>query len=569
MLDKELLLFIKGKRYYLVLSVLLNTLSLLFNIGLTFSLVYSLYSFVNLNYSDGINYLLLTLFLIFFRILGGYLANSYSIKLANYVTSKLRKETYNKFLSLNTNIPFSINEMSQLSTEGIEQLRLYYSNYLPSFFYSMIAPLILFIVFSFINIYVSLVYLICIPLIPLSIIMVSKWAKKLFNKYWDIYLSLGDSFLDNLRGMKELKIFLYSKKREEELKNSSEDFRKITMKVLTMQLYSVTIMDFVAYGGASIGIVLSLNAIMGGLIWYLGLFLIILGSEFFLPLRRLGSAFHVAMNGMTAGKKIIKLLKIDEVKRDIELTESIKSIDVDNLSYHYENKDNVLNNINLHLERGFYSLIGVSGSGKSTLGKILLNVINGYEGQILINNKYPLNRITLNSFYSKSAYISSSTFIFSKSIRDLFHFYNPTLSDEMILSLLKKVKMDQFISLHGGLDYKINDKVSNISLGEKQRLIIACYLANDYDFYIFDEATSSIDMESEKIILDIILELSKTKIVINITHRIKNSMLSKEIFYLENSRIVETGNFDTLMKQDGKYQKVYNYQLSLEGGNYE
>lgn len=569
MLDKELLLFIKGKRYYLVLNVLFNTLSLLFNIGLTFSLVYSLYSFVNLNYSDGINYLLLTLFLIFFRILGGYLANSYSIKLANYVTSKLRKETYNKFLSLNTNIPFSINEMSQLSTEGIEQLRLYYSNYLPSFFYSMIAPLILFIVFSFINIYVSLVYLICIPLIPLSIIMVSKWAKKLFNKYWDIYLSLGDSFLDNLRGMKELKIFLYSKKREEELKNSSEDFRKITMKVLTMQLYSVTIMDFVAYGGASIGIVLSLNAIMGGLIWYLGLFLIILGSEFFLPLRRLGSAFHVAMNGMTAGKKIIKLLKIDEVKRDIELTESIKSIDVDNLSYHYENKDNVLNDINLHLETGFYSLIGVSGSGKSTLGKILLNVINGYEGQILINNKYPLDRITLNSFYSKSAYISSSTFIFSKSIRELFQFYNPTLNDEMILSLLKKVKMDQFISLHGGLDYKINDKVSNISLGEKQRLIIACYLANDYDFYIFDEATSSIDMESEKIILDIILELSKTKIVINITHRIKNSMLSKEIFYLENSRIVEKGSFDTLMKQDGKYQKVYNYQLSLEGGNYE
>lgn len=569
MLDKELLLFIKGKRYYLVLNVLFNTLSLLFNIGLTFSLVYSLYSFVNLNYSDGINYLLLTLFLIFFRILGGYLANSYSIKLANYVTSKLRKETYNKFLSLNTNIPFSINEMSQLSTEGIEQLRLYYSNYLPSFFYSMIAPLILFIVFSFINIYVSLVYLICIPLIPLSIIMVSKWAKKLFNKYWDIYLSLGDSFLDNLRGMKELKIFLYSKKREEELKNSSEDFRKITMKVLTMQLYSVTIMDFVAYGGASIGIVLSLNAIMGGLNWYLGLFLIILGSEFFLPLRRLGSAFHVAMNGMTAGKKIIKLLKIDEVKRDIELTENIKSIDVDNLSYHYENKDNVLNDINLHLERGFYSLIGVSGSGKSTLGKILLNVINGYEGQILINNKYPLDRITLNSFYSKSAYISSSTFIFSKSIRELFQFYNPTLSDEMILSLLKKVKMDQFISLHGGLDYKINDKVSNISLGEKQRLIIACYLANDYDFYIFDEATSSIDMESEKIILDIILELSKTKIVINITHRIKNSLLSKEIFYLENSRIVEKGSFDTLMKQDGKYQKVYNYQLSLEGGNYE
>lgn len=569
MLDKELLLFIKGKRYYLVLNVLFNTLSLLFNIGLTFSLVCSLYSFVNLNYSDGINYLLLTLFLIFFRILGGYLANSYSIKLANYVTSKLRKETYNKFLSLNTNIPFSINEMSQLSTEGIEQLRLYYSNYLPSFFYSMIAPLILFIVFSFINIYVSLVYLICIPLIPLSIIMVSKWAKKLFNKYWDIYLSLGDSFLDNLRGMKELKIFLYSKKREEELKNSSEDFRKITMKVLTMQLYSVTIMDFVAYGGASIGIVLSLNAIMGGLIWYLGLFLIILGSEFFLPLRRLGSAFHVAMNGITAGKKIIKLLKIDEVKRDIELTENIKSIDVDNLSYHYENKDNVLNDINLHLETGFYSLIGVSGSGKSTLGKILLNVINGYKGQVLINNKYPLNRITLNSFYSKSAYISSSTFIFSKSIRDLFHFYNPTLSDEMILSLLKKVKMDQFISLHGGLDYKINDKVSNISLGEKQRLIIACYLANDYDFYIFDEATSSIDMESEKIILDIILELSKTKIVINITHRIKNSMLSKEIFYLENSRIVEKGSFDTLMKQDGKYQKVYNYQLSLEGGNYE
>ena len=384
MFDKELLNYIKDKKYYLILNVLFNVLAFIFNILITSSILYLIYNTINKLNNHLIDSLISLFIGLLFKIIFTLLANYYSHKLANYVIMKLRIDTYSKYLRLNTNIPFTISEMAELSTEGIEQLRLYYEFYLPSFFYAMIAPILLFMLFLCFDYKVALVYLICIPLIPISIILVSKGAKKIFNKYWDIYLGLGDSFLDNVRGLKELKIFLYDEERTNDMALKSEEFRKITMKVLVMQLYSVTIMDLVAYGGAGLGIVLTLISMQNGLDLYVALFMILIGAEFFLPLRRLGSAFHVAMNGATAGKKVIKLLNEEEKVANILIDNKIDNILIKDLSFNYKDKDLILNNINMQLNIGLYSIVGISGSGKSTIAKILANINNNYKGHIIL-----------------------------------------------------------------------------------------------------------------------------------------------------------------------------------------
>ncbi len=561
MLDKELLKYIKEKKWYLINNVILNIIGLILNLGITSSLIYIIYNIIN----NAINKILITslilLICLIIKFVITFIANKIINKLADYVILKLRNETYAKYLKLNGNI-FSVNEMAQLSVEGIEQLRLYYLAYLPSFFYAMIAPLLLFIVFVFIDYKVALVYLLCIPLIPLSIILVSKWAKKIFNKYWDIYLGLGDTFLDNVKGMRELQIFNFTAEREKEIASSNEEFRKITMKVLVMQLYSTSIMDLVAYGGAAIGIVIALNDLFNGTAWYLVLFMILVGAEFFLPLRKLGSAFHVAMNGATAGKKVMKLLNQEVKGRKLELVENIREIKIDKLSFSYADKI-ILKEINMQFNKGLYAIVGVSGSGKSTLAKIMANVNANYSGTVLANG-LEIKDIKLTKYYQKVAYIANNTHIMHKTINESFTFYNSNITEEKIWELLKLVEMDDIINRNGGLNFIINDSASNISGGEKQRLIIAFYLANSYDLYIFDEATSNIDKESEKIILDIIKNLAKDKIVINITHRLKNVIDSDYIYYLENKKIYEEGKPFDLIKENTKFKQIYNYQSALE-----
>lgn len=386
MLDKELLNYINGKRHLIVLCVIYNLLGFITNVLITASLVFIVYNLIENVLNLAIYSSLFLILFIILRIIFTVLANVTSRKLADYVQLKLRNDTYHKFLALNLEIPFTINEMAQLSTEGIEQLRLYYQTYLPSFFYALIAPLLLFILFMFLDKVVAIIYLVAIPLIPVSIVLVSKFAKRIFNKYWNIYLNLGDSFLDSVKGLKELKIFTYDEEKEEELNLKSEEFRKITMKVLVMQLYSVSIMDLVAYGGAALGIAFSLISLQNGLNYGVVLFMVLIGAEFFLPLRRLGSAFHVAMNGATAFKKVIKLLNEEEQIRNLTVDTRINSITITNLNFSYDNKV-ILKDINLSFEKGLYSLVGISGSGKSTIAKLLANINKNYIGNILINNK--------------------------------------------------------------------------------------------------------------------------------------------------------------------------------------
>ena len=560
MLDKELLKYITGKRKYITFIVISNVIGLISSITITLFSILSIKYFIEKNITQAILVLLGVLVGVIGKIITTKISANLANSLADYVVYKLREDTYTKFLRVHGKTPFTTAEMAQLSTEGIEQLRLYYANYLPSFFYAMIAPIMLFIMFMFIDIPVAITYLVCVPLIPMSIIMVSKWAKKIFNKYWNQYTSLGDSFLDNTSGMKELKIFAYDETKQKQMAEEFEEFRKITMKVLTMQLASITIMDLVAFGGAGIGIVLSLIAMQNGLDIYMTLFIILIGAEFFLPMRALGSAFHVAMNGATAGKKVIKLLTSkDYADGDINI-DKINNINLSQISFVYRGNP-VLNDVSLNLNKGFNSIVGLSGSGKSTIAKLCTKIESVADGKITVDG-IDIKDISSKSFYKKACYISNNTYIFHQTIRESFRFYNKDITEEEMLDLLSSVKLNHF-----SLDLKINDQSSNISGGEKQRLALVLYLANNYDFYIFDEATSNIDVESEEIILDKIYEISKNKIVLFISHRLKSVSKSDCIYLLEDGNIVEKGSFNELINKTSKFKKLYDFQNNLEGGN--
>lgn len=557
MMDKNLLAYIKEKRHYLVLITLLSFCGLVSSVSLTLLLCLGIEAFSNNNLIGW--YFLLgafdcaLAFAIFFII-----KSKLSNKLANYVSDKIRDETYQKYLDNEGHCSYSPQEIAQLSSEGVEQLRLYYTNYLPSFFYAMIAPISLFIMMTFISWKVALIYLICVPLIPVSIIMVSKWAKKIFAVYWDRYISLGGAYLDSVSGMKELLIFHYDQKMQEEMKKSSEEFRKITMKVLVMQLFSTTIMDVVAYGGAAVGITLTILGLQAGdFSPYIALFLCLIGAEYFLPMRSLGSAFHVAMNGATAGKKVLGLLKERSLIEGTEIVDNITLVELKNVNFKYlDSKDYVLKDINLILQKGFYSLIGNSGSGKSTLAKVLTKQLYGYEGSILINGK-ELTSIESGSFHKHIAYLSNDSFLLSKSIRDGFKFYNPNLTEDEMKNLLNEVNMLERISDAGGLDYIPREGASDLSGGEKQRLVLAYYLSLPKDFIVFDETTSNIDKESEAIIVRKIKDLSRNHVVLFISHRLQNALCADMIYTIsKEGTIGEKGTPKELIDNKDNFAKA-------------
>ncbi len=553
MIDKDLLNYIKGKRYYLFLITLLGFFGLASSISATFLLSKSVEAFIEKK-DNGIHFLLFALLcailFVFFYIVKGKMAE----RLSNYVADKIRNDIYDKNVALRGNSHLKVQEISQLSSEGIEQLRLYYTSYLPSFFYSMLAPICLFVLFCFFSWKVAIVYLVCVPLIPVSIIMVSKWAKKIFATYWNRYLSLGGAYLDSVSGMKELLIFHYDKDMEEEMKKNNEEFRRITMKVLVMQLFSTTIMDLVAYGGAAIGILLTLLEFNAAAITYqIALFLILVGSEFFLPMRSLGSAFHVAMNGATAGKKVLSLLKEENKKDGKEKTSSISSIVLKDVSFAYpDGNEKVLADINMEFKKGFYSILGDSGCGKSTLARILSKQIDSYEGSIKIDST-ELKDLSFDDYRRHVSYISNDSYLLHKSIRDGFRFYNKDITEEEMYFLLEKVDLKERILDAGGLSYLPKEGGSDLSGGEKQRLVLAYYLSTDRDFCIFDETTSNIDKESEAIILSSIKQLSKDHIVLFISHRLSNALLADQLYLFENKKVILEGNPSMLIKEENEF----------------
>ena len=568
MLDKDLFRLARGSGKYVALAVAVSVVAMLLNLAITACICVIIALAAEGAQADA--YLapaLLAAAGVLLRVPAGIAVNRIKARLGAKVKKELRAKTYDKILTLGvrTTEEMSMAGLTQVSMEGIEQLDLYYSTYLPQFFFSMIAPIVLFITCVFIDWRTAVVLIACVPLIPVSIVAVSKYAKRIFAKYWGKYTSMGDGFLDSVQGLKELKIFKADGRYHDRMNEKAEEFRKITMKVLVMQLASTTIMDLVAFGGAGAGIALAISGVVNGYLDpFKALFLILVAVEFFLPLRALGSAFHVAMNGASAGKKIKALL---DAKPPVWGKGEVKKgeVKLENVTFSYDGKRDVLKNVDMVFGRGITAIVGESGSGKSTIVGLITGALRPQKGRVSVAGQ-SFEDFSRESYYSHLSVVSYNTYIFNESVRDNFRLAKKDVSDEAIYAALKKVNLDVFVRESGGLDKIITEDAGNISGGQKQRLALAVNLAAGKDIYVFDEATSNIDIESEAIIMDNIRALSQSATVIVISHRLENVVRADNIYYLKDGEVRERGTHDELCKEKGEYSALYNTQKQLEQG---
>ena len=481
----------------------------------------------------------------------------------------LREKIYEKMLKLGASYSeqVSSSEVVQVSTEGVEQLETYFGKYLPQLFYSLIAPLTLFLILCRVSVKASVILLICVPLIPISIVVVQKIAKRLLNNYWSIYTGLGDSFLENLQGLTTLKIYQADQQKADEMDVESQNFRKITMKVLTMQLNSTSVMDIVAYGGAAIGMAVAVSEFLNGNISVAGtLCIVLLASEFFLPLRLLGSFFHIAMNGMAASDKIFKILDLPEPQAgEKTLPDGALDVTLKDVHFSYEEDREILKEINLNLPAGsFVSLVGESGCGKSTIAGMLAAKNRGYSGEITIGG-VPLNEVNETNLMQRVVLVRHNSYLFKGTVEENLKMAKPDATKEEMEAVLQKVNLLGFLQTQDGLQTQLLEKASNLSGGQCQRLVIArALLRTDSAVYIFDEAASNIDVESEELIMNVIHELAKTKTVLLISHRLANVVKSDKIYFLKDGEIKESGKHDELMSRNGAYRHLYESQMALE-----
>lgn len=573
MIDKSLLLLLGKNKKYVYYCVGLMILGLLANLGITASVCWAIsvaLQYNGLGTSAAVFLLpaVCALIGIFVRFICSVLVSDIKDRIGRNAKKDLRERVYNKIVRLGVRSTdgMSMAGLTQVSIEGVEQLDLYYSAYIPQFIYAMLAPLVLFGITVWIEWRVALVLLCCVPLIPVSIIAVSKYAKRIFAKYWGKYTSMGDAFLDSVQGLKELKIFNADAAQQERMNATGEDFRRITMKVLVMQLASTTIMDLVAYGGAGLGIAMAIiSAVYWGTPPVMALFLILVAVDFFLPLRAFGSAFHIAMNGASAGKRIISLLEQpDPVWGEGEAKGN--EIELSGVDFSYDGKRDVLKNVNMKFkEIGMTSIVGESGCGKSTVVNMLLGAYRPQKGTVTVGGD-PIDSLSRESYYSRIAVVSYNTYVFHATVRENFSLAKPSVTDGEIFAALGKVNLLDFVKEHGGVDRVISEDASNISGGQKQRLALAVALVADKSIYVFDEATSNIDIESEAVIMSNIKELSRSRSVIVISHRLANVTPSDLIYYMESGEVKESGTHGMLMDFDGGYAKLYTAQKKLEQG---
>ncbi len=501
------------------------------------------------------------------RVICNIASNKMSYLSSKKVKQVLRHKIMEKMLTLGSsyNEKVRTSEVVQVSVEGVEQIETYFGLYLPQLFYSLLAPLTLFAVIVFMSFTPAIVLLLCVPLIPISIAAVQTFAKKLLAKYWGKYTGLGDTFLENLQGLTTLKIYQADEYKNKKMNEEAEEFRKITMKVLTMQLNSITIMDLVAYGGAALGIILTVKQFVAGNIRLdQAIAIILLSADFFIPMRQLGSFFHIAMNGMAAIDKIFKILDLEVPEEKTMSLPGKGSIKVENLSFAYDESHNVLDDISIELlEQGMVSLVGASGSGKSTMASLLMKRSKNYSGKIFVG-EVDFNEISEKSVMDNITYISHSSYIFKGTVRDNLLMSKADARDEELWDVLKKTNLADFFEADNGLDFEIAEAGGNLSGGQKQRLALARGLLHNSRFYIFDESTSNIDVESEEVILEQIKELAKNKGVLMISHRLANVVSSDKIFVLEKGQLKEEGTHEELLTMHGIYSTLWETQQSLE-----
>lgn len=488
-----------------------------------------------------------------------------------YLSSKavkkpLRGAIYEKLLRLGASYSEQIrsSEVVQVAVEGVDQLETCFGAYLPQFFYAMLAPLTLFAVLCFVSVPAAVVLLICVPLIPIAIAAVQTWAKKLLSKYWGQYTALGDTFLENLQGLTTLKIYQADGFKNDEMNEEAEKFRKITMKVLTMQLNSITIMDLIAYGGAALGVIMAATQLRAGRIDLAGaLLIILLAADFFIPMRQLGSFFHIAMNGMAASDKIFRLLDLPEPEPG-GLACPAGDIVCRGLRFSYETEREILHGIDLTVPQGkFVSLVGESGCGKSTLSALLMGRNRGYTGSVTVGGA-ELRDIAEKSLMENITYVSHQSYLFKGSVRENLLMGKPDAGEDELWQALEQVNLADFLKGEAGLDTPLAERGGNLSGGQRQRLALARALLHDSPVYIFDEATSNIDVESENDIMVQIHALAGRKTVLLISHRLANVTASDEIYVLEKGNIVQHGTHDALLKQGGAYAALWSAQQALE-----
>lgn len=574
MFNKRLLSICDSSKKWIGLTVLMNWISIICNIALILFIGTTVDKLMNGNLN--LNVISTSLFIIAMlsiRFVANFMSTKFSLHSSSEVKKTLRSTIYEKLLSLGVNYTDAISTSStvQIAVDGVEQLEIYFGRFMPQLFYSLLAPLTLFAVMSFISFKTAIVLLICVPLIPMTIMAVMKIAKKLLSKYWGVYTDLGDSFLENLQGLTTLKIFDIDEDKNKEMNDNAEHFRKITMKVLSMQLNSITIMDLIAFGGSAIGILIAIAEFRAGLLTAgQVLIIILLSAEFFIPMRLLGSFFHVAMNGISASERMFKLLdtEVEEIKDlDEAKLANLNNINIElrNVDFSYDKERKVLENINIEMKNNkMIALVGESGCGKSTITNLLLKQNKVDSGEILLNG-INLNEIPFDVLTKKVGFINHSAYIFNGSIEDNIRMGKNDASYDEIYHALKKANLYEFVmNLPQKLNTNVGEGGSLLSGGQKQRLALARTIITDPEIYIFDEATSNIDVESEEKVWESIYKLAKNKTVIVISHRLANVKNAHAIYVLDKGHIVEHGKHKELMMSKNKYYELVTHQQNLE-----
>ena len=571
MIKTRLIEQVPSSKKYIALTVLAQWLKTVANIVMIFILSNLLAQIINgkaFDFKRLLPYLGAIAAVMLVRYLCGYASSQTSFFASSEVKKVLRQKMYKKLARIGASYSekVSTSEVIQVFVEGVDQLELYFGKYLPQFFFAMLAPITLFAVLVFVSWKASVVLLICVPLIPLSIVAVQKIAKRLLSKYWGVYTNLGDTFLENIQGLTTLKVYQADERKNVEMNEKAEEFRRITMKVLTMQLNSVSVMDIVAYAGSAVGVVIAIIQVKNGTITLPQAFLIImLAADFFLPLRLLGSFFHVAMNGMAASDKLFKLLDTKEDEHGAEIPENLDGdIEIKDLSFSYDDEKTVLNDISATFKKHeLISIVGESGCGKSTLASLLCGTTKGYIGSITIGG-VEIKDIDEKTLMNNITAVNFNSYIFAGTVRENMLIADKSAGDEKMIDALNMVNLWSFLSEQDGLDTKLNQQGSNFSGGQRQRLAIARALLHNTPIYVFDEVTSNIDAESENDIMTVIHNMAKIKTVILISHRLENVVGSDKILLLDKGKIEESGTHSELMSLNKKYKLMYSTQAELE-----
>lgn len=559
---------------YQAAHVFLQWISLLATIGFTaiFTGILGKAQERSLSFRDTGTALAAVAAIIIIKFLSAIFQEYFSFKSSETVKATLRNRIFSKLRRLGASYKERISsaEVVQLTGEGVDQLETYFGAYSPQLFYSILAPLTLFVFFTPVDALCAAVLFVCVPLIPLTIALVQTFAKRLLSKYWGQYGDLGNTFLENLQGMTTLKIYRTDGLRNEVMNQEAEKFRRITMKVLTMQLNSIFVMDFIAYGGAGTGIILALLRLQSGALDFSGcLMFILLSADFFIPMRRLGSFFHIAMNGIAAGEKILRLIGLPEPEEGTEPGTAFAGarISAEGLFFSYDGKRTVLKNVAFTVDGGsLTAIVGESGSGKSTIAALLAGRIRGYDGSITVRG-CELSSIKETELLKNTVYTGAESYLFKGTVQDNLRAVRPGATEEELWEALEKVRIAAFFREAEGLQTKLTEGASNLSGGQRQRLALARALLFDGAVYIFDEASSNIDAESEKEIIDCIYRIAGQKTVVLITHRLANAERAGNILVMNNGCVAESGTHRELYDAGGYYRRLWDAQQKLEQVN--